>query len=95
MTAPPPSGLLVAALPWLAAGFLLGLAFFATLGRTVALYANGRPVLAGLVHAGRIAVMVCVLFAAVRFGASSLLATALGIVIARWLVLRRLREERP
>lgn len=91
----PTPAFLIGLLPWLGAGLVLGVAFFALLERNVALYAQGRPLAAGLLHLARIAVLVAVLGAAVHFGAGPLLACATGLVGGRWLVLRRVRKELP
>ncbi|MDD3797631.1 MAG: ATP synthase subunit I [Novosphingobium sp.] len=95
MTVLPSPGLLAQLALWLGTGLVLGLAFFASLRRNVALYAEGRPLLAGLLHAGRIAVVVAVLAGAVHFGAEALLACSLGLLAGRWLVMRGVRKELP
>ncbi len=71
-----------------AAGFVLGLAYFAALWRTVALLVGGSPWIAPVaLTLGRIAGAVALLGVAVRFGAPDLLATFAGILAARLIAL--------
>lgn len=72
-----------------AAGFALGLAYFAALRANVRLYADGRPAAALAVHAARTAVVVAAAVAAARAGAVPLLAALAGFVAARTVVVRR------
>ncbi|MEJ2456672.1 MAG: ATP synthase subunit I [Novosphingobium sp.] len=74
-------------------GLVLGFVHFGTLASVSEDYLAGRTTRAITVHVLRMAVMVAVLFALVKLGAIPLLAGALGIVIARAMVLRRTRRE--
>ncbi|MCB2078646.1 MAG: hypothetical protein KDE55_13220 [Novosphingobium sp.] len=74
---------------WSAFGLALGLTVFATLRQTVALYAAQRALAAGVLHAARIALIIGGLAVAVHFGAAPLLASALGLLVGRWLIVRR------
>ncbi|MCJ2185609.1 N-ATPase subunit AtpR [Novosphingobium beihaiensis] len=74
-------------------GLVLGFVHFGTLASVSEDYLNGRTGRAVAVHLLRMAVMAAVLFALVKLGAIPLLAGALGIVIARAVVLRRARRE--
>ncbi|WP_170304641.1 ATP synthase subunit I [Croceicoccus estronivorus] len=91
----PPPGQLPYLVLWFGAGALLGLAFFTSLRRNVTLYTEGRPVAAGLLHAGRIAILIAVLAGAVHFGAGPLVACTIGLLAGRWLIMRRIRREMP
>ena len=70
-------------------GFVSGLAYFAALRRTVAVFAAGRGWLipAGLTL-GRIGVAIAVLALAAKIGAAALLATFIGFLVARAVALR-------
>jgi F1F0 ATPase subunit 2 len=75
------------------AGILLGLFFFATLRWNIALYLSRRT--AGLaLQLGRLAVVVLGLVLVAHAGATPLVATFVGFLIARSAVLRGAREER-
>lgn len=78
---------------FIAAGLVVGWAYFAALRRTVDLYATGRrpPVQVALTLA-RIGGVTAFLGAAVRFGALPLLAAFLGFLVARSLALRAVRR---
>jgi hypothetical protein len=65
------------------------------LKENVRLYCGGRPVVAALLHGGRFALAAIVLGGAAYFGAAPLLTCALGLLIGRQLVMRKLRETRP
>jgi hypothetical protein len=81
---------MLAAPLFLAAGCLTGAAFFALLRWNTTVYLRGgSAVMAGAVHLFRLAAMGMVLAAAARQGALPLLLTALGVLIARALVVRR------
>lgn len=73
----------------LAAGILLGLAYFGTLAATVRFYTEGRPLAAGSLQAGRFAALGLALLGTAQLGALPLLCCGAGIVIGRQLVLRR------
>ena len=89
MLAPP----VLAALAFVA-GFGLGLVHFASLGRVSALFlAGGSPVRALALQFARLALLAGFLVLAARLGAAPLLAAALGVLIARAVVLRRFRKE--
>jgi hypothetical protein len=77
---------------WAAAGFGLGVGYFAALRRSVELYRTGGTHLVptGLTL-GRIAGAILFFGLAVRFGALSLLAALLGFLLARSLALRAVR----
>lgn len=74
---------------WLALGLLAGGLFFALLRWNVGLYARGgalwRALALGL---GRLLVLGVILTGVARYGAVPLLATALGVLIARPVVTR-------
>ncbi len=81
------------ALVALAVGVATGFAYFGILRRNLELYLDGSPALAVALQAGRFLIAAAVLFGAVQFGAVPLLACALGLLIGRHLVLRRVRKE--
>jgi hypothetical protein len=76
-----------------AAGFGFGLAYFAALGRNVALYLEGGGLAAatGLTLA-RLAAAVAAFAFAARLGALPLLATLLGFLVARFVALNARRR---
>jgi hypothetical protein len=76
------------------AGFGLGLAYFATLRRTVAIFAIGRGWLGPLgLTLGRIGAAVLFLGAAARLGAAPLLAALFGFLLARTVAVRAARRS--
>jgi hypothetical protein len=78
------AAILLRALTWLAVGGALGVVFFALLRATVSLYATGRSWAWGVVlHVARWAILVSVLVPIARAGALPLLATGLGVFVAR------------
>lgn len=77
----------------LGAGILLGIAYFATLARTVRHFSEGRAVRAAGLQLARFAVLGGTLYAMVRLGALPLLAGGAGILIGRHLVMRRSRVD--
>jgi len=93
------SGLLA---PWplaqtaiaLALGMLLGLVHFASLHRITDFYAGGKAFKAVCLQLGRFVLLAAVLVAAARFGVLPLLACAIGLLVGRWLVLKRARRAR-
>jgi len=77
---------------FLAAGLVVGSAYFAALRRTVDLYAAGRrPLVVMALTLIRIGGVIAFFGAAVRFGAVPLLAAFLGFLVARSLALRAVR----
>lgn len=76
-----------------AAGVALGLAYFATLARTLDLFVSGAPVAAIVLQAGRFLLAAAVMYAAAQFGALPLLSCVLGFLVGRHCVLRRVRKE--
>lgn len=85
------------ALPTLAAffvfGTMLGIAYFSLLRTSARLFANHAPFAALGLTAGRMAVLGLCLYLVSRTGAAPLLVTALGLVVARWVVMRRFSRE--
>jgi NhaP-type Na+/H+ or K+/H+ antiporter len=78
----------------LVAGIGLGFAYFALMRRSTESYLAGGGWLAPLaLTAARLAGAVVVLAVAAHFGAASLLAVFGGFLIARAIVLRRVRRE--
>jgi len=78
----------------LVAGLALGFAYFALMRRSTESYLAGGGWLAPLaLTAARLAGTVAVLAVAAHFGAASLLAVFGGFLIARAIVLRRVRRE--
>lgn len=72
-----------------AAGILLGVVHFGSLRWITRLYVGGRPWQAFGLQVFRFAVLLATLAALARFGASSLLAGALGLLAIRRPILRR------
>lgn len=78
----------------LAGGFGLGLVHFASLGRVLALYASGAPAWKALaLTLGRFGLLALVLAGLAALGAVPLLAGAVGILIARGVILRRVKGQ--
>jgi len=72
-----------------AAGFGVGLAYFATLRGTVVIFASGRGWLVPLgLTLGRIGAAALFLVAAAKLGAAALIAALCGFVLARTLAVR-------
>jgi hypothetical protein len=72
-----------------AVGFGLGLAYFATLRRTVVMYATGRGWFGLLaLTLGRIGAAVLFLAAAAKLGAATLIAALCGFLLARTIAVR-------
>jgi len=72
-----------------AAGFGLGLAYFATLRGTVVIFASGRGWLAPLgLTLGRIGAAVLFLVVAAKLGAAGLIAALCGFLLARTFAVR-------
>jgi N-ATPase, AtpR subunit len=79
----------------LAAGFGLGLAYFATLRRTVVIFASGRGWLGLLgLTLGRIAAAVLFLAVAAKLGAATLIAALGGLLLARTIAVRAANRSR-
>jgi hypothetical protein len=75
------------------AGLAFGLVYFATLKRSVMLFAAGRGWLGPLaLTLGRIGAAVAFLFVAAKLGAAPLLAAFIGFLMARALALRAERR---
>lgn len=84
-----PAGVLPYALAWLAVGGALGGVFFTLLRVTVGLYATARGWPWGVVlHVARWVILVAALVPIARAGAAPLLATGLGVFVARVVVIR-------
>lgn len=75
-----------------AAGTIAGFVYFYLLERNLAFYLDGSPLAGAALQVGRFLLAAAVLYAAVQFGAVSLLACALGFLAGRHVVLRRCRE---
>ncbi|MCE7027739.1 ATP synthase subunit I [Jiella avicenniae] len=92
-----PEWTVVAGLPLcLLAGVALGLAHFGALWRQAqALAGKVRPSRAAAEVLARFAVLVAGFVAASLLGAGPLLALALGVMIGRWLVMRRVERADP
>jgi len=75
------------------AGLLLGLAYFATLWRTVALLVDGSSWLApAALTLGRMGGLALFLGISVRLGALDLIAAFIGVVVARLVALHVVRR---
>jgi len=82
-----------AAVAFAALGLLVGLGYFAAMRRTVTLLADGSTWFGPLaLTVGRIVVVVALLTLVARFGASPLLAAAIGMLLARAIALRTARR---
>lgn len=78
-------------------GLSVGAAYFAAMWRSAELFAAGGRMILGLaLSVGRFAMILGVLGGvAIQFGALPLLMTALGIVIARFMAVRRVKAMAP
>ena len=75
-------------------GFAFGLAYFAALRRTVALFADGRSRLVpAALTLGRLGLAIIALGLAAKVGAISLLAMFIGFLLARTVALRAARSS--
>lgn len=82
------AGFVLRALLWVGVGGALGGVFFALLRLTAGLYAAGRSWPSGVaLHAARWVMLVSLLIPIARAGALPLLATSLGIFVARAFVI--------
>jgi F1F0 ATPase subunit 2 len=79
----------------LIAGFAAGLVHFATLHRNVRLLAFGSASKALAMQLSRLGLMLVVLFVLAKLGPWALLCGALGVLVARSVVLRRARVAAP
>ena len=80
----------------LAAGILLGLVYFWSLWRNALLFTPGGPLIMAIILVlARFAILGGILGLASLEGALSLLSIALGILVARLLVTRRMLESIP
>jgi hypothetical protein len=78
---------------WIAAGFGIGLVYFAVLRRSIeAFAADGRRLMPAMLALARIAAIVTFLGLAARAGALPLLLALLGFLMARMLALRAARR---
>ncbi len=75
-----------------AAGTLLGFLHFGALWWNTRAFATGAAVRAVVLHILRFAVLIAVLYGLAKLGALVLLTAAVGIFVARSLVLRRVRS---
>ncbi len=76
----------------LAAGILLGVAYIQRLWWNVHLLTSGGAWGAIGLHLLRFGVLMVSLYAASRYGAAALISAAVGIIVARFFVLRRVRR---
>lgn len=74
-----------------AAGLLLGLLHFATLGAAVARYTGGHVAVGLALHVVRMVILVAALYGLARMGAGPLLAGAAGLFVGRAIIMRRAR----
>lgn len=85
----PTSAILLQAVFGLTAGVLLGFAHFGLLWWNVGFFADGGLWKALALQLLRFAALAIVLYSVAQFGALALLCAALGILIARGILLRR------
>lgn len=74
----------------LGAGIALGVVHFATLRRVARLYAEGGAGVPLALQLARLLILGAVLFGLAKIGAPALLAGAIGLLLARHVVVRRL-----
>lgn len=79
----------------LIAGFVAGLIHFTTLHRNVELLAFGSPGKALAMQCARLGLLLVILFVLAKLGAWTLLCGAAGLLVARWITLRRYRAIAP
>lgn len=88
---------MTATLAYAALGLVLGLAFgyvhWITLKTVTALFLGGARGRAIALQLLRLALLALLMVALVAFGAPGLIAGALGVILAREIVLRRVRKE--
>lgn len=75
-------------------GAVAGLGYFFALWRTIGLLVQGGALKALATQLARFAALAVVFFALAKLGAVALLSGALGLLLARHLLLRRLGETR-
>lgn len=75
----------------LAVGVMVGLLFFGALWLNVGFLLHGDAVKAVALHLARFAALIAILYLAARIGPMALLTTALGFLVGRSIVLRRMR----
>ncbi|MFA5962915.1 MAG: ATP synthase subunit I [Sphingomonas sp.] len=81
---------------WFAAGIVVGIAYFTSIWWSARQFANGGRLVATLALALLRLMLLGGLLALASFhGAGPLLAMALGVVVARFAVMRRLQEVKP
>lgn len=74
-------------------GLFIGYGYFRALRETATLFVSGgSPVWAVVLRLGRLSVLATGFFIAVLLGAVALLATFAGVLCAKWIMLRRMRE---
>jgi hypothetical protein len=95
MTGPFPAWAALLALAHFALGVALGGAYFQSLWRNAQLLAAGVPIRTAAWMAGRFTLLACALALTSFEGAAALLATGLGVLAGRAIVLRRVREAVP
>ena len=78
-----------------AVGVALGFAYFCNLWRNAQLLTAGAPARTAAWMAGRLTLLACVLTLTSFEGATALLATGLGVLAGRAIVLRQVREAAP
>lgn len=92
----PAAGAVVSLAAHLSAGIALGLAYFAALWQSARLFASGgRTAIAVALTIGRFILLGGALALASFHGALPLLVMALGVLIGRAVVMRRLKEAAP
>ena len=74
------------------AGIVIGAAYFLSLRWVVDMLAEGKYAKALLSHCLRFGLLAAVFFALVGVGAAALLSAALGLLLARQLILHRVRR---
>jgi len=92
MTGPLPAWTVLLAVAHVALGVMLGLIYFHSLWRNARLLAVGTPTRIAIGMAGRLTLLAGVLVLTSFEGATALLATGLGVLAARGIVLRRVRN---
>ncbi|WP_170831537.1 ATP synthase subunit I [Jannaschia faecimaris] len=76
-------------------GLFIGFGYFRALRETAKLLVNGgKPLRAIALTLGRISLLASGFFVAVLLGGLALLAAFAGVLCARWIMLRRMREIR-
>lgn len=92
MTGPFPAWTALLAVAHLALGVMLGLIYFHNLWQNARLLAAGAPARTAAWMAGRLTLLAGVLALLSFEGATALLATGLGVLVGRGIVLRRVRN---